>query len=73
MAGQQHPGRSAQVGAGDDGVAIAVHPQSGEVRQRLFDQVGQGGLGSALGRDVDQGAGQLRRRDGEVQPCARRP
>ncbi len=65
--GQQHPGRQPQVGTGNDGVAVPVDPQSGDAGQSRFDQVREDGLGAAHRRDVDQGAGQLHRRGGQVE------
>ena len=58
MARDDHAPVAAQPGAGHHGVADPLDRQMRQGAQRALDGVGERGLLAALGRDVDQGAGE---------------
>ena len=61
VAGDDDPLRAAQVGTGDDGVAMAQDLQVRQPAQGLLDCVCQWGLGPGDAAGIHQGQGQLGR------------
>ena len=61
MTGQHHPGRPAEVGAGEHCVAVADDPVVGLCPQCPFDLVGDPTLVARHAGDVDEGGGQIDR------------
>ncbi len=61
VAGQQHPGRAAEIRAGQDRIAVADDGVVGLLPQCPFDLIGQGPLVPGHAGDVDQSGGQIGR------------
>ena len=67
MAGQQHPGRPTEIGAGQDRIAVADHLVVGLSTQCTFDVVGDAPFVPGHAGDIDERGGQIRRIGAEVE------
>jgi hypothetical protein len=67
VAGEHDPGRPAEVGPGQDGVADPLHLQAAETAQRRLDRVGEVVLRPGHRGGVDQGSGEREDVVGQVE------
>ncbi len=67
VAGQDHPGRPAQVGTGQHRISVADHLVAGLVTQRALDLVGDASFVPRHTRDVHERSGQVNRVGAKVQ------
>ena len=67
VAGQDHPGRAAEIGAGQHRVAVADHLVTGLLAQRTFNLIGDAPLIARHARDVHERSGQVNRVGAKVQ------
>lgn len=67
MAAQQHPGRPAEIGAGQNRIAVADHLVVGLLTQGTFDVVGDAPFVPGDTGDIDKRGGQICRISAEVE------